>query len=340
MDYGLGSDRQAQGRHSSMFGVMTRIRASRWGKAWSARRSAPRYRFDAAALRVLAGFRPVLIENWAGYQEYKNQIAVRPTRAGKQQGFQGRPDREGSIRTRGLCYPCHAWQSFATPAGPRHQGGSVSPNWREGLVCAECGMNSRMRASVHLLEQCLEPNRGSSIYLTEQVTPLYRWMAARYDGATGSEFLRDGTDRGRTNSSGIRHEDMTALSFRDETLEHIITLEVLEHVPDFRQALRECARVLKPGGSLVLSAPFHRGERHLVRARVREDRRIEHLEPPEYHGDPLSPEGCLCFYHFGWELLDDMRAAGFRKAAACIFESQELCYTDGGGAAIQFLAWK
>jgi hypothetical protein len=44
---------------------------------------------------------------------------------------------------------------------------------------------------------------------------------------------------------------------------------------------------------------------------------VEHLEPPEYHGDPVNPEaGVLCFQHFGWRLLDDLREAGFRTAGA------------------------
>jgi SAM-dependent methyltransferase len=133
---------------------------------------------------------------------------------------------------------------------------------------------------------------------------------------------------------------MTALSFPDSSLDHIVSLEVLEHVPDFRRALRECARVLRPGGSILLSVPFHRGERHLVRARCGDDGTIEHIEPPEYHGDPVDPQGCLCFYHFGWELMDDFLAAGFQTAVAAIFWSLDLCYTDGGGESIQFLAQK
>ena len=36
---------------------------------------------------------------------------------------------------------------------------------------------------------------------------------------------------------------------------------------------------------------------------------------PEYHGDPISG-GVLCFHHFGWALLDDVREAGFADVAA------------------------
>ena len=172
------------------------------------------------------------------------------------------------------------------------------------------------------------------------MTALFRWVKARYPNAIGSEFLRDGTGRGATNLAGIRHEDLTALTFDDASIDHVVSLEVLEHVPDFRAALRECYRVLKPGGKLLLSAPFARGERHIVRARLRSDQTIEHLEPPEYHGDPVDASGCLCFYHFGWELIDDLKAAGFRTAACHLLWSRELCYMESSLEMCPFLAEK
>lgn len=55
---------------------------------------------------------------------------------------------------------------------------------------------------------------------------------------------------------------------------------------------------------------------HLLRARLRDDGTVEHLVPPEYHGDPVRQAGCLAFHTFGWELLEEMRAAGFADVAA------------------------
>ncbi|MEW6416597.1 MAG: hypothetical protein AB1480_00535 [Nitrospirota bacterium] len=39
---------------------------------------------------------------------------------------------------------------------------------------------------------------------------------------------------------------------------------------------------------------------------------IEYLLPPEYHGDPLSSEGCLAFYHFGWEMFSQLKETGLQ----------------------------
>ena len=51
-----------------------------------------------------------------------------------------------------------------------------------------------------------------------------------------------------------------------------------------------------------------------MRAVTEADGTIRHLLEPEYHGDPLNDDGVLCFYHFGWDLLDALRDAGFARA--------------------------
>ena len=56
---------------------------------------------------------------------------------------------------------------------------------------------------------------------------------------------------------------------------------------------------------------------------------LVHLLPPEYHGDPINPEGCLCFYHFGWDILDDLREVGFSDAKALLYWSKEFGYLGG-----------
>jgi SAM-dependent methyltransferase len=63
-------------------------------------------------------------------------------------------------------------------------------------------------------------------------------------------------------TAGSRHNrysllcDVTALGFRDGSLDGLICSEVLEHVPDYPAAIREITRVLKPGGKLILTSPF------------------------------------------------------------------------------------
>jgi SAM-dependent methyltransferase len=50
--------------------------------------------------------------------------------------------------------------------------------------------------------------------------------------------------------------DVQALPFRDAVFDAIKATVLLEHVPDVARALGECRRVLRPGGHLVITAPF------------------------------------------------------------------------------------
>ena len=55
--------------------------------------------------------------------------------------------------------------------------------------------------------------------------------------------------------------DITRLPFADGSFDVVICSEVLEHIPDHRQAIAEVIRVLKPGRSLVVSVPRYLPER-------------------------------------------------------------------------------
>jgi len=243
--------------------------------------------------------------------------------------------------SQGDCFVCRQPRAFQTDLayGFRDSEGRLTPNWREQLLCPGCQLNNRMRAAIHLFHLLCAGDEQRSLYLTEQTTPLFRWFAQQYPQAIGSEYLGEGWQSGAIDCSGLRHEDLTALSFADNQFDAILSFDVLEHIPDYRQALAECCRCLKPGGSLLLSVPFCLdASGHLVRARLAADGQIEHLQPAEYHGNPLSAEGCLCYYHFGWQLLDDLRATGFADAAAYLYWSARYGYL--GGDQILFRAIK
>jgi SAM-dependent methyltransferase len=133
---------------------------------------------------------------------------------------------------------------------------------------------------------------------------------------TTSEY-KEGRQPGAVDN-GIRYEDLTNLSFADGEFDCTICMDILEHIPDYRPALREMARILKPGGRALLTFPWLGSDYydHLIRAEMLPDGTIHHILPPEYHGDPVNAEGILSFRAFGWKILDELRDAGFSNARA------------------------
>ena len=245
-----------------------------------------------------------------------------------------------SFTTPGFCFVCRKWTQFRSSWAWSYEfQGRREINWREHLVCPSCGLNNRMRAAIHLLAGAGVSLKRSQIYVTEQTTPLFARLRERCPSIVGSENLGQGVPLGTTNSDGIANQDLTKLTFPDGCFDLILSLEVMEHVPNYLQAFAECARVLKPGGKIFFSAPFDvTAACNRIRARLKPDGTIEHLLPPEYHGDPLNSAGCLCFQYFGWEMLDQVKRAGFARAWALLYYSRDYGYL--GNEQIQFLAEK
>jgi len=94
-------------------------------------------------------------------------------------------------------------------------------------------------------------------------------------------------------------EDITNLQFDDDSLDLIISSDVLEHVPQLEKALSETARVLRPNGTHLFTVPTRAATRK--RAEI-VNGEIMHIEPPDLHLDPLSPEGILAFWDIGPDL--------------------------------------
>lgn len=146
--------------------------------------------------------------------------------------------------------------------------GVRTPLWRETVTCPKCLLNNRMRALLHVMSADLRIPRDADLYFTEQITPTFTAARKGWPNAVGSEYLRDGTRQGGQNRDGVRCEDMTALSFESESFDGVVSMDVIEHVPDYERALSEAFRVLRPGGRLVLSAPVDPNVKDQPSARV------------------------------------------------------------------------
>jgi SAM-dependent methyltransferase len=82
-----------------------------------------------------------------------------------------------------------------------------------------------------------------------------------------------------------------------------VTQDVLEHVYHPSKVFREIARTLKPGGAHIFTTPLvNKNKPSTLRARIGEDGEISHLQPPVYHGNPISDKGSLVTVDWGYDI--------------------------------------
>ncbi|WP_157917577.1 class I SAM-dependent methyltransferase [Pseudodesulfovibrio profundus] len=198
-------------------------------------------------------------------------------------------------------------------------GGKVEPglfnvqsaNYREDFLYN--GLNSRLRAVICELNKVVAEKGDNDIriYAPEAVTPFALLLRGRYPRFLGSEYSDD--QLVRDGLFPILCEDLLSLSFSDSAFDVVVINDVFEHVPDIDKCLEELARVIVPGGKLISTFPFNMGaDESVVKARLT-DSGIEHLTEPEYHGNPVDPQGSLVFEIPGWDILGRAQAAGWRK---------------------------
>jgi len=225
----------------------------------------------------------------------------------------------------GFCSICDEEVDFLVTVGNR-----ITPNWREQLVCPKCGMFNRIRAALHIGIQNFGLSPDKKIYTTEQLGIVFPWLRSQFRTVIGSEYLPRGSAQ-RYRRVGINHQDIEALTLPDESADFIITFDVLEHVPDYRAALSSFVRVLRPGGRLILTAPFTIDKYETtVRAVLHQDGSLEHILPIEIHGNPLDPvNGSLCFRHYGWDILTMLKEVGFTDAQVHVYHNRDLGYLGG-----------
>jgi len=208
------------------------------------------------------------------------------------------------------------------------------PNWRERLVCGYCHLNNRQRAILHAIKEVMATRNASGqpvyLYAMEQITPFFRWLNQHFDHVIGSEYLGKNMKGGELvddvivkgfSHKGIRHENVENLSFADQSLDIVISNDVLEHVHDPKQTLTEIHRVLKPGGEIFLTVPFHLDKTQTVCRALQVAGTVKHLLPPTYHGNPLSKKGSLVYNDFGWDFFEQFKTVGFQKVSLCHYWS-------------------
>jgi SAM-dependent methyltransferase len=198
-------------------------------------------------------------------------------------------------------------------------------NLRDTVYCRHCGSKNRQRQIAAMLLASLSGNASATrfgkiadippstvVWIAETTMALQKALSQRLgDNCVSSEFYDPALASGET-VHGSLHVDMQQTHFEDNSLDFILSSDVMEHVPSVDKALQETHRILKPGGCHIFTAPFYMHRfKNEERAVLHASGETEHLLPPWYHLDPLRPEGVLVFTVFAPELLSQLEEVGF-----------------------------
>lgn len=175
---------------------------------------------------------------------------------------------------------------------------------RDHFICNNCGSIPRERALMRVIDDFRPDWRAEAVH---ESSPGGRGVSVKLGeecpGYSYSHFFDD-VPLGETHPiRNERCENLEALTFADASFDLFVTQDVMEHVFDPAAAFREIARVLKPGGAHIFTAPLvNKGRPSAPRAIRRADGSIDHLREPEYHGNPVDPEGSLVTMDWGYDI--------------------------------------
>ncbi len=177
---------------------------------------------------------------------------------------------------------------------------------RDNYLCIRCGSIPRQRALVDVMHRQFPDWRNLSIHESSPAGATFQKFSVECKNYLASQYFPD-IDRG-TVYTGYRCEDLARQTFADASFDMVITQDVLEHLLDPVQSLKEICRTLKPGGAHVFTVPWYYWQDTKVRA-VASGEEIIHLEEPDYHMNPVDEEGSLVVTEWGKDLVDTIYAA-------------------------------
>jgi hypothetical protein len=172
---------------------------------------------------------------------------------------------------------------------------------RDFYFCLRCHSIPRQRALIQVLQTAIPHWRELIIHESSPDGPSSDKLKSECKQYLATHLYKDvplGTAK-----KEVRCENLERQTFADAQFDLVITQDVFEHVLNPGTVFREIARTLKPGGAHVFTVPWYRWKATLVRAQEL-DGIIKHIEPPDYHGNPIDPDGSLVVTEWGADFCD------------------------------------
>ena len=182
---------------------------------------------------------------------------------------------------------------------------SANNEWfRDHLFCSGCGSIPRERALMKVIEDYFPNYREVVIH---ESSPCGRGASVKLHkeckNYSASQFYPE-MELGKTHPiSGYRCESLEELTFPDNSFDIFVTQDVMEHIFDPEKAFKEIARVLKPGGAHIFTAPLmNKGKKSEIWASRGENGEVTYHHEPEWHGNPVDAKGSLVTMHWGYDI--------------------------------------
>ncbi len=192
-------------------------------------------------------------------------------------------EREENFFMEGVCGPDESRALFAVTFddGQRLSDGRKMPNWRESVVCQRTGLNNRERAALHFALSRRALGRGDQVLVAGNGDVIPEWLTRR-----GIEVHRS-------------PEGAATIDCLPGSISTLFAIEALSTI-DVGAFLSQTARVLAPGGEIVISTPFHSAQTTTTVENGRNQ--------------------------VGWDILDRLKEAGLEKGEVHTYWAGELGY--------------
>jgi SAM-dependent methyltransferase len=175
---------------------------------------------------------------------------------------------------------------------------------RDNYRCLRCNSIPRQRAIIKILKEKHPHYSTMNIHESSPCGPASDKIRKQCTGYVSSQFYLGVTYGSIKN--GFRCENLEEQTFVDDLFDIVITQDVMEHILNPAKAFAEIARTLKPGGTHIFTVPLYAGRKTLVRA-IEENGTLKHLQPADYHKNPINLDGSLVVREWGDDMVEFIR---------------------------------
>lgn len=130
---------------------------------------------------------------------------------------------------------------------------------RANALCPHCGSLERVRLLQYFITDLQLINKDTKLLHVAPEECLFKHLKEKL----GSNYIpADKFAEVYTYPEGTVDMDITDIDLKDESVDMVICMHVLEHIQDDKKAISELYRVLKKGGVAILQVPFDKNRQH------------------------------------------------------------------------------